>query len=126
MKLMGGLLAPLTRLPVKFLRGGKLADCPASASSSRLRARMVLLEYQVGQLHSTGIGSKCALPVLGHIKAVKGSFRPDVLKSYISHVAGASWVRFDESNIVALDDSNVASMLWSVSFLFGRSQAWKP
>ena len=80
---------------------------------------MVLLEYQVGQFHSTGIGSKCALPVLGHIKAVKGSFRPDVLKSYISHVAGASWVRFDESNIVALDDSNVASMLWSVSYLVG-------
>lgn len=111
MKLMGGLLAPLDRLPVKFLRSGKLADCPASASSSRLRARMVLLEYQVGQFYGSSIGSKCALPVLGHIKAVKGSFRPDVLKSYIGHVAGASWICFYESNIVALYDSNVASML---------------
>ena len=73
------------------------------------------LEDQVGQFYGTSIGCECALPVLGHVKAVKGSFGPDVLKSDIGHVAGASWICLDESDIVTLYDGNVASMLLSVS-----------
>jgi hypothetical protein len=73
------------------------------------------LEDQVGQFYGTSIWCKCALPVLRDIEPVEGRFRPDVLKGDIGHIAGASWICFDESNIVALDDGNVASMLLSVS-----------
>ena len=73
------------------------------------------LEDQVGQFHGTGVGCECALPVLRHIKTVKGSFGPDIFEGDIGHVARASGICLDESDIVALYDGNIASMLFSVS-----------
>jgi hypothetical protein len=75
----------------------------------------ILLEYQVGQFHSASIGSECTLPVLSHIEPVEGSFGPDVLEGDIGHIAGASWICLDETDIIALYNGNVASMLLSVS-----------
>lgn len=114
MKLIGGLLAPLARLPVKFLRVEKSVDCnPKPKLIERLGS--IVLEYQIGKFHGTSIGRERALPVLSHIEPVEGSFGPDILESDIGHIAGASGVCLDKSDIVALYDGNVASMLLDVS-----------
>lgn len=114
MKLIGGLLAPLARLPVKFLRVEKSVDCnPKPKLIERLGS--IVLEYQIGKFHGTSIGRERALPVLGHIKTVKRSFGSDILESDIGHIARASGVCLDESDIIALYDGNVASMLLDVS-----------
>lgn len=78
-------------------------------------AGKVSLEHQVGKFHGTSVGCECALPVLSNIKAVKRSFGPDVLEGDVGHVAGASGICFDESDIVALYDGNIAGMLFAVS-----------
>lgn len=116
MKLMGGLLAPLARLPVTFLQVEKSVNWRFFISMKlTICAGEISLEDQVGKFYGTSIWCERALPVLSHIEPVEGSFRPDVLESDIGHIAGASGICLDESNIVALYDGNVASMLLSVS-----------
>lgn len=75
----------------------------------------ISLEHQIGKFHGACVRRERALPILSHIESVKGRLGPDVLEGDIGHVAGASRICLDESDIVALDDGNVASMLLIVS-----------
>lgn len=72
MKFMGGRLAPLARLPVKFLRVRTSVERSHVQQNLRVSySGYIIPESKVRQLHGTGIGGERALPVLSHIEAIK-------------------------------------------------------
>lgn len=92
-------------------------DVVISPRVLQLIANGRLPEGEVGQFYSASIWGECTLPILRHIKAVERGFRSHVLEGDVGHIAGPSRVSLDEADVIALDDSDVASVLHNVSSL---------
>lgn len=74
-----------------------------------------VLKNKVTQSHSSGVRLKCILPILIDVQAIERSLRSKILKGDVGDVARPAWVSLDESNIISLDDVDVACMLGELS-----------
>jgi len=67
-------------------------------------------EGDVGECHGTCVGCESVLPVLIDVEAVERGFTANVFEQDVAHRAIASWVGFDEGDVVPLDYGDVASV----------------
>lgn len=112
-------------MAIKY-RGGRLAPSAIDPESSVVRPTVVVdssgrltrkvPESQVAKRNRSSVRLKSVLPVLIDVQSVQGCLGTEVLKGNVRNITRPSRISLEKSNVVALDDAYVASMLQPVSY----------